>query len=146
MFAAREDARPTGVVPHKNPLAFATWVDNVGFMEHPKDAQVVASLEMLAVQEMQLLLAEKRTALSTLRTGIAVFALPLSVLSVLIATSKAYEVAHVIHWLVPLVLLCAGLVVLGVYLITIAVWRIRRYDRLIDGLKHKHSRLAELLD
>ena len=114
-------------------------------MEHPKDAQVVASLEMLAVQEMQLLLAEKRTALSTLRTGIAVFALPLSVLSVLIATSKAYEVAQVIHWLVPLVLLCAGLVVLGVYLISIAVWRIRRYDRLIDGLKRKHTRLAELL-
>ena len=38
--------------------------------------------------EIQLLLAEKRTALSSMRTGIAVFALPLSVLSVLVATSK----------------------------------------------------------
>ena len=34
--------------------------------------------------EVQLLLAEKRTALSGLRTGIAIFAFPLSVLSVLI--------------------------------------------------------------
>ena len=107
--------------------------------------QLEMPLEMLAVQEMQLLLAEKRTALSTLRTGIAVFALPLSVLSVLIATSKAYDVSKVMHWLVPLMLLNAGLVVLGVYLITIAIYRIRRYDRLIDGLKRKHTRLAELL-
>jgi hypothetical protein len=36
--------------------------------------------------EIQVLLAEKRTALASLRTGIAVFALPLSVLSALIAT------------------------------------------------------------
>jgi hypothetical protein len=44
-----------------------------------------------------LLLSEKRTALSTMRTGIAIFAFPLSVLSVLIATSNAYELAKVMH-------------------------------------------------
>jgi uncharacterized membrane protein YidH (DUF202 family) len=103
------------------------------------------SQDATALNEAQLLLAEKRTALSTLRTGIAVFALPLSVLSILIATSKAYEPGKVMHWLIPLLLLSAGLVVLGVYLITIAVWRVRRYDRLLDELKRKHGRLAELL-
>jgi hypothetical protein len=41
--------------------------------------------------EIQVLLAEKRTALASLRTGIAVFALPFSVLSVLIATSRYYS-------------------------------------------------------
>jgi len=51
--------------------------------------------------EIQLLLAEKRTALSSMRTGIAVFALPLSVLSVLVATSKYYDVLRVLHFLVP---------------------------------------------
>jgi uncharacterized membrane protein YidH (DUF202 family) len=107
--------------------------------------QLEVPADMLVLQEMQLLLSEKRTALATLRTGIAVFALPLSVLSVLIATSKAYEPGKVLHWLVPLLLLSAGLVVLGVYLITIAIWRIRRYDRLIDDLKRQHSRLAELV-
>jgi hypothetical protein len=84
--------------------------------------------------------------LSTLRTGIAVFAFPLSVLSVLIATSKSYEVHEVMHWLVPLLLINLGLGGLSVYLITRAVRHIRHYDCLIDGLKRKHSKLAELLD
>ena len=104
-----------------------------------------ADLDVMTFNEVQLLLAEKRTALSTMRTGIAVFAFPLSVLSVLIATSKSYDVHEVMLWLVPLVLLNLGLTVLGIYLITRAVMRIRHYDRLIDALKRKHTRLAELL-
>lgn len=104
-----------------------------------------ADFDTVIFNEVQLLLAEKRTALSTLRTGIAVFAFPLSVLSVLIATSKSYRVEEVMHWLVPLLLLNFGLVVLGVFLIHIAVRRLRHYDRLLDGLKKKNPRLAELL-
>ena len=102
-------------------------------------------LDNYVLNEVQLLLSEKRTALSTMRTGIAIFAFPLSVLSVLVATSKSYQAADVLHWLVPLVLLNIGLVALGIYLITIAVRRIRRYDRLIEELKLKHGRLRELL-
>src|SRR5580765_5717924 len=79
--------------------------------------------------EVQLLLAEKRTALSSMRTGIAVFALPLSVLSVLVATSKYYDVLHVLHFLIPLLTLSVGLIFLGSYLILHSVWRIRHYDR-----------------
>src|SRR5881296_2993719 len=45
-------------------------------------------LDNVIFGEIQVLLAEKRTALASLRTGIAVFALPLSVLSALIATSR----------------------------------------------------------
>ncbi len=104
-----------------------------------------AELDAMTVNEVQLLLAEKRTSLSTMRTGIAVFVFPLSVLSVLIATSKAYELHQVLLWLVPLLVLNLGLVALGIYLITRAVIRIRHYDRLIDKLKQKNSRLAELL-
>src|SRR5438876_2814551 len=48
-------------------------------------------LDSLIFGEIQVLLAEKRTALASMRTGIAVFALPLSVLSVLIATSRYYN-------------------------------------------------------
>ena len=104
-----------------------------------------AELESIALGEVQLLLAEKRTALSTMRTGSAVFAFPLSVLSVLIATSKSYDVHQVLHWLVPLVVLNLGLTALGIYLITRAVIRLRHYDRLLDELKRKNRRLAELL-
>jgi uncharacterized membrane protein YidH (DUF202 family) len=101
--------------------------------------------EMLALQEMQLLLAEKRTALSTLRTGLAIFAFPLSVLSVLIATSKSYELHQVLHWLLPLLLLNLGLIALAVYLIMHALQRLQHYNRLIGEQKQKHARLAKLL-
>ncbi|HSU55150.1 MAG TPA: hypothetical protein VLT36_13920 [Candidatus Dormibacteraeota bacterium] len=96
--------------------------------------------------EVQLLLAEKRTSLASLRTGIAVFALPLSVLSVLVATSKLYDVFHVLHFLLPLLILNAGLVILGGYLIIRSVAHIHRYERLIKELKRKYSSIAEFLD
>jgi hypothetical protein len=70
--------------------------------------------------EIQVLLAEKRTALASLRTGIAVFALPLSVLSALIATSRYYSMEKVMPLLLlllPLLLLNLGLVVLGTWLV-----------------------------
>jgi uncharacterized membrane protein YidH (DUF202 family) len=115
-------------------------------MATPDQPDLNAILDTQTFNEVQLLLAEKRTSLSAMRTGIAIFAFPLSVLSVLIATSRSYEVHAVLHWLVPLLLLNLGLVALGVYLIARAVQRIRHYDRLIDKLKGKNSRLAELLD
>jgi uncharacterized membrane protein YidH (DUF202 family) len=102
-------------------------------------------LDMLVLQEMQLLLAEKRTTLSTLRTGIAIFAFPLSVLSALIATSKFYEIRQVWHWLLPLLLINLGLIVLAVYLIFHALRRLRYYNRLIAEHKRKHARLNRLL-
>lgn len=100
----------------------------------------------LVFDQIQLVLAEKRTALSTMRTGIAVFALPISAFSVLIVTSKYYEASHVLHWLLPLVAVNSGLIVLGCYLITLAVFRIRRYDGRIQELKRKHAELAQLVD
>src|SRR5947209_5156321 len=106
----------------------------------------VPKLDELIFGEIQVLLAEKRTALSSLRTGIAVFALPLSVLSVLIATSRYYSVARVMPLLVPLLLLNLGLVVLGSWLIYHAICRIRHYDRLIRGLTQKYQSIAEFIN
>lgn len=107
--------------------------------------QTEAPLDMLVIQEMQLLLAEKRTALSTLRTGIAIFAFPLSVLSVLIVTSKNYELHAVMHWLLPMMVINFGLIGLAVYLIVRGLHKLRHYDRLIVEYKRKHRQLAELL-
>ena len=100
----------------------------------------------LILNEVQLLLAEKRTSLSAIRTGIAVFALPLSVLSVLIATSRFYEIVQVMPFLVPLLTLCAALVLLGGFLIIQAIIRIRHYDHLILKLKREHSVISEFID
>ena len=102
--------------------------------------------EVLIINEVQMLLSEKRTALSAMRTGIAVFALPLSVLSVLIATSRYYDALQVMNLLIPLFTLCAGLVALGCYLVLHSIQRIHHYDRLIRELKLKYSSIAEFLD
>lgn len=101
--------------------------------------------ELFTFTEVQLLLAEKRTALSALRTGIAIFAFPLSVFSVLIATSKFYQPDKVLQWLIPLLLLTAGLIGLGIYLVVHAFRRIRHYDRLIEEFKRTNPRLAVLI-
>jgi uncharacterized membrane protein YidH (DUF202 family) len=103
-------------------------------------------LDNLIFGEIQVVLAEKRTALASLRTGIAVFALPLSVLSVLIATSRYYNMAAVLPLLVPLLLINLGLVVLGSWLIYHSMHRIHRYDRLIRELTQKYRSLREFVD
>jgi uncharacterized membrane protein YidH (DUF202 family) len=103
-------------------------------------------LESVIIGEAQLILAEKRTTLAVMRTGIAVFALPLSVLSILIATSKYYDVLDVMHLLLPLLLVCGALIILGSYLIVRSIIRLRHQDKLILELKRKHSEIAEFID
>jgi uncharacterized membrane protein YdbT with pleckstrin-like domain len=100
----------------------------------------------IIINEVQLLLAEKRTSLSTMRTGIAVFVLPLSVLSVLIATSKYYNVLQVMPLIIPLFIICVLLIFLGSYLIIRAIIRMRHQDSLILQLKRKHMWIAEYID
>jgi len=96
--------------------------------------------------EIQVLLSEKRTSLATLRTGIAIFALPLSVLSVLIATSRYYNIGHVMPLLVPLLLLNLGLVVLGAWLVYRSLGHFRHYEHRIRELTQKYRSLADFVD
>jgi hypothetical protein len=110
-------------------------------METPKPE--VLSPEIFG--EVQLILAEKRTSLATLRTGIAVFALPLSVLSLLVATSKYYEPSRVLHFLLPLLILSAALALLGGFLVVRSIRHIHRQDSLIQKLKREHSVLSEYI-
>jgi len=110
----------------------------------PRNSEI--EIEGVVFNEVQLLLAEKRTSLAAMRTGIAVLALPLSVLSVLIATSKYYDVIQVIHLFVPALVISAVLFFLGSYLIIRGIMRIRSYDRIILKLKQKYSRIAEFID
>jgi len=93
-----------------------------------------------------MVLAEKRTSLSVMRTGIAVLVLPLSVLSVLVATSRYYVAAHVIGLLIPLGILMVALLVLGFYLVGRSALRMRHYDHMIQQIKRKHSVIAEFID
>lgn len=110
------------------------------------EADKAPKIDSLIFNEIQVLLAEKRTALASLRTGIAVFVLPLSVLSVLIATSRYYSLEKVMPLLVPLLILNLGLVVLGCWLIYHSIKRLRHYDHLIRDLTQKYRSLAEFVD
>ena len=105
-----------------------------------------SQLDSLILGAIQVLLSEKRTALSIMRTGIAVFALPLSVLSVLIATSRYYSIGKVMPLLMPLLLLNLGLVVLGTWLVFHSIRRLHHYDRRIRELTQKYRSLANVVD
>ena len=96
--------------------------------------------------EIQVILAEKRTALASLRTGIAVFALPFSVLSVLIATSRYYSFDKVMPLLMPLLLLNLGLVVLGSWLIYRSIRRIHHYEHRIRELCEKYREIGQFVE
>lgn len=102
--------------------------------------------DTVVINEAQLILAEKRTSLSVMRTGIAVLAIPLGVTSLLIATSRYYDVLHVMHLMVPLMLLNGVLVVLGIYLIVRAFRRLHHQDRMMREIKKSHSCIAEFID
>src|SRR5580765_4691996 len=103
-------------------------------------------LDNLILGEIQVLLAEKRTALASLRTGIAVFALPLSVLSALIATSRFYSMEKVMPLLAPLLVLNLGLVVLGTWLVFRSIQRIHHFEHRIKELSNKYRSIAQFIE
>ena len=99
--------------------------------------------ESVSVSRIQLVLAEKRTTLAVMRTGIGVFTLPLSVVTVLVATSRYYDFLETYQLLIPLLGICAGLIVLGIYLVHRSVRRIRKQDAMINKIKQQDPGLAE---
>lgn len=100
--------------------------------------------EILSINQVQLLLAEKRTALSVMRTGLAVLALPLSIFSALIATSKFYDTGHVWLPLTLVSLINLALIGLAAYLIIRSLMRMHRYDTHIRSIKKAHPTLKDL--
>lgn len=102
--------------------------------------------EPVDISRVQLLLAEKRTSLAALRTGIAIFTLPLSVTTVLVTTSRYYNFIENLHFLIPLLFLCALLVTVGTYLIFVALIRHRHQNEQIRKIKMKHTAWKDLVD
>jgi hypothetical protein len=105
-----------------------------------------AESDALIINEVQLILAEKRTSMSAMRTGIAVFAIPLSVLGLLIATSRQYDILHVLPLIIPPGIMLTALIILGCYLVIRVLKKIHYYDRIIRQLKDCHSKFSKLID
>lgn len=100
----------------------------------------------IIINEAQLLLAEKRTHMAMLRTGIAIIALPMALVSFLIASSSFYRIADVKIYLIPLFILCFGLLGLGGYLVCRSVVKLHQDARMLKQLKMQHSILSKLMD
>lgn len=102
--------------------------------------------ENIVINKIQLILAEKRTSLSMMRTGIAVLALPISTLSVLIALSKYYDFVQVLHFLIPLGIILLLLTALGSYLIIRSMIRMKHYDQFIRKVKMQYQNIEEFIE
>ncbi|MBF0495157.1 MAG: hypothetical protein HQK57_08215 [Deltaproteobacteria bacterium] len=100
----------------------------------------------LIINEAQLILAEKRTHLAALRTGLAVLALPMVVISYLVTVSGHIHHNLVMEYLVILMVLCAGLVVVGIYLLVKSLVKLHRAERAMIRLKAQHSILSQVMD
>lgn len=95
----------------------------------------------LIFNEAQFLLAEKRTQLATLRTGLAV---PLSIESFLIVTRRLYHVGQNFWYLLPVHIICLLLLGLGAYLIIRGLRRLRQCGAALAKLRRKNAILTEL--
>ena len=102
------------------------------------------TIPQFAFQKALLLLAEKRTAMTTLRTGIAICLFPLTIVSFL-ATMTEKMGLHA--ELLPLAFSLAGngaLLVFGVYLIRRGFVRMRFHQRKLDELQVEFPELRDL--
>lgn len=107
--------------------------------------RLVPTGKRLTVDKVELLLAEKRTALALLRSGIAVLALPLCVVTVLLVTSSYYHFERVLVLALLPLSLCAGLTGLGISLVVRALRELRRLDQRIEAIKQGSGPLADAI-
>lgn len=99
----------------------------------------------LVMSEVQLLLAEKRTSFALMRTGVTVSLVPLSLASVLIATSAFWSVWDVWWLLIPLAFVGLVFLALGAFLIFHAMEHLAHTDRVLMGLRATDTLLEDLL-
>lgn len=99
----------------------------------------------LIMSEVQLLLAEKRTSYALLRTGVTVALVPLSIWTVLLATSRLYNVFDELWLFAPLMLIAVGLLALGAWLVLHALARVRRVDATLTALRKSDTLIEDLL-
>ncbi|MBI5153498.1 MAG: hypothetical protein HZA36_03520 [Parcubacteria group bacterium] len=101
--------------------------------------------EQLLINEVQLLLAEKRTYFSVLRTGIAISTLPLSIVVFLLATIKYHHLFDYSFTMIPLIGTLFLISFIGMYISHQANSKLRRIDALIKAIKRENKRMAEII-
>ncbi len=79
--------------------------------------------------------AEKRTHLAELRTGIGILTIPMSLLTILIATSNYYSIDSVLSFVFGLVIGIIALSSIGAYLVIKSLQKIKATEKLRDSCK-----------
>jgi fatty acid desaturase len=99
--------------------------------------------EALATAKIQVLLAEKRTNLASLRTGVSLTLFPLSVWTALIATSGYWNTLQVLPFLLPLLAFMVAFLALGVHIVVRSLKRIAHVNALVTTLSREEGLLHE---
>jgi len=102
--------------------------------------------EAAVISQVELLLAEKRTSLAVLRTGVSIGLAPLSITALLVTLSRFVDLADNLVVSIPLGIGLAGLSVLSIYLITRATLHIHRIDHLIGKLGRRARGLRAFIE
>lgn len=95
--------------------------------------------------EAQLLLAEKRTLLSYLRTGIAILALPISSMSFLVVFSNNYNLKDSLFLSIVLYTVIFFLLILSIIIIIRSLYKIHFVDERLKKLTEKDKRISKIL-
>jgi predicted transporter len=113
-------------------------------MQHQSTQENIgADLQELIIEELKLLLAEIRTSMASLRTGLMLFVLPLLVVSTIIVTSKHHNLMSVIRHPVAIAL-SSAMVLSGAYLVIKAFLQIRVYNHQIAKIQEKYGAMPGL--
>jgi hypothetical protein len=91
-------------------------------------------------------LAEKRTSLAVLRTGVTVGLIPLSITTVLVTLSGVYDWLKNLHFLIPMYAVLTFLTLVSLYLIARALRRIHHQDELLEKLRRSSPALGPFID
>ena len=80
-------------------------------------------------EKIMTLLSEKRTVLSEFRTGITTLILPLSIITLLVATSRYYNIKEIPYMFTSLIIVCIILFFIGGYLTIKPMSRLKEIDK-----------------
>jgi archaellum biogenesis protein FlaJ (TadC family) len=101
--------------------------------------------EAILLNEIELLLAEKRTNFSLFRTGIAVATLPLTVIIFLIATNEYHKVFDNKFYLMLIVLILTLLALGGVFMAIKASRKIKKVDKAVLKIEKDNRRIKNII-
>ena len=102
--------------------------------------------ERIMMDQVRMLLDEKRTFISIMNTGIFILPSQMLIDGILIAMSKFYETTSIPHLVIPFALINVFLLLLAGYLVFHSLFRIHHCGVLIRNLKKRNNFLVDLFD